>query len=178
MAKSRNKKHGASQRSDPLNGEYGIWRTMKTRCFNPNHRAYPWYGGKGITVCDRWKDSFENFMQDMGPRPTPGHSIERKNTSLGYSPENCVWIPSTEQMKNSAQCVYVKLTDGRSVSIREAARLFGVLDKYNTFYRLVTKNGFTPEQAGTRILKRDQSKLAYKAPGGSWHASRHQTFSS
>ena len=57
--------------------EYKIWKGMKARCFSPNNPRFSDYGGRGIDVCDRWRESFENFYADMGPRPSPGHSIDR-----------------------------------------------------------------------------------------------------
>lgn len=79
--------------------EYGVWETMKSRCYNPNSISYGDYGGRGISVCDRWKKSFANFYADMGPRPTDNHSIERKDNNKNYDPSNCVWATSKEQEK-------------------------------------------------------------------------------
>lgn len=69
--------------------EYRAWHGMKTRCTNPNRPDWKNHGGRGITVCDRWSSSFENFLADMGPKPSPRHSIDRINNDGGYSPENC-----------------------------------------------------------------------------------------
>lgn len=78
---------------------YVIWLQMRYRTENPEHPSYPDYGARGIRVCGRWKISFDNFLADMGPKP-PGLSIERKNNSEGYSPENCYWGTSTDQNNN------------------------------------------------------------------------------
>ena len=80
--------------------EYDAWDGMKQRCFNPNHKRYSYYGARGITVCDRWKNSFENFLADMGSKPTPKHSIDRVNNDGNYCPDNCRWATKTEQENN------------------------------------------------------------------------------
>jgi hypothetical protein len=71
---------------------------MKRRCFNPRHRAYPWYGDRGIGVCERWR-KFENFYADMGD-PPPGMSLDRINPNGNYEPGNCRWATGTEQAAN------------------------------------------------------------------------------
>lgn len=79
--------------------EYITWGTILTKCYNTNSQQYKNYGGRGIKVCDRWRHSFENFLEDMGPKP-PGFSIERVDNNGDYCPENCEWIPLCEQSKN------------------------------------------------------------------------------
>ena len=78
---------------------YPTYNTMKQRCYNPNRRDYYLYGGRGITVCERWLNSFANFLEDMGDRPE-GYSIERKNKDGNYEPDNCKWADDTEQANN------------------------------------------------------------------------------
>lgn len=80
--------------------EYRAWDGMKQRCTNPKARGYDRYGGAGITVCDRWMYSFENFYADMGDRPSSEHSLDRIDGSKGYSPNNCRWATRSEQQKN------------------------------------------------------------------------------
>lgn len=79
--------------------EYAAWRSMKQRCGNPKNHAYIDYGGRGITVCQRWQDSFENFLIDMGNRP-PGMTLERKDNDGGYNPDNCEWATYSTQNNN------------------------------------------------------------------------------
>jgi len=80
--------------------EYHTWETMKGRCTRPNLRSYRYYGARGIRVCERWMNSFSAFMEDMGPKPTPKHTIDRINNDGNYEPGNCRWATMSEQNKN------------------------------------------------------------------------------
>lgn len=79
--------HGLS-----LTPEYRAWQQMRLRCTDPKHKAYPSYGGRGITVCDRWLNSVEAFVADMGPKPSPAHELDREDNNKGYYPGNCRWV--------------------------------------------------------------------------------------
>lgn len=78
---------------------YEVWKAMKQRCHNPKNKDYRHYGGRGIVVCQRWRESFPAFLADMGPRPT-GYTLERRENSKGYEPGNCYWATWKEQVKN------------------------------------------------------------------------------
>ena len=85
---------------DNNSAEHRTWRIMKQRCYDPKHQAYNYYGGKGIIVCSRWRNSYINFITDMGRKPTEKHSIERRNGNGNYEPSNCYWATKHEQMAN------------------------------------------------------------------------------
>lgn len=80
--------------------EYNTWRGMKQRCTNKKDKSFKDYGGRGIAVCERWLHSFENFITDMGLKPSLKHSIDRINNDGGYEPSNCRWATRKEQNKN------------------------------------------------------------------------------
>ncbi len=99
-----------SQRSFPKHGlsytvEYSIWAGMMARCYNKDNRLYHRYGGRGIKVCDRWKDSPKNFVEDMGLRPNSELSIDRINNDGNYESSNCRWATFLEQQKNKSKKV-------------------------------------------------------------------------
>lgn len=95
--------------------EHRVWRGMQERCYNARRQDWPDYGGRGITVCDRWRDSFETFLADMGPRPSPKHSVDRIDNAKGYEPGNCRWATATEQARNRRN---VKLDEVAAMQIR------------------------------------------------------------
>lgn len=78
---------------------YSSWRSMLSRCNNSNATSYQYYGGRGITVCERWLHSFENFLADMGPRPD-GMTLDRENTNGSYAADNCRWSTPKQQANN------------------------------------------------------------------------------
>lgn len=116
--------HGMARKTP----EYNAWCHIKSRCYNEKTPQFKDYGGRGITVCERWLNSFENFYADMGPRPSPEHSIDRKDNSKGYSPENCYWATSEEQNRNRRYVIpVVNIETGLFYdSIAEAAEAYNL----------------------------------------------------
>ena len=105
--------------------EYMTWGSMLKRCTNPNDRGYHNYGGRGISVCDRWLSSFENFYADMGPRPSDLHSIDRRDNNGNYEPSNCYWATKDEQLNNKRTNYIVYYKDKR-YTVSQLAKEFGI----------------------------------------------------
>lgn len=104
--------------------EFRVWWGMLGRCYNKKSKDYPNYGGRGILVSDEWLE-FEAFYRDMGPRPSPDHTIERDNNDLGYSKGNCRWATRLEQSNNRSMCRRIEF-DGEIKSLAEWCRELGL----------------------------------------------------
>lgn len=115
---TKNARHGQSKTR-----AHAIWRKMLGRCMNPNDAAFSDYGGRGITVCERWT-VFENFLEDMG-HPADGLSIDRIDNNSGYDPENCRWASNVEQANNKRNNHFVIL-NGERKTISEWSRVLGI----------------------------------------------------
>lgn len=142
-------RHGWSDR-----WEYGIWNTMRDRCLNPKSTSYALYGGRGITVCARWL-KFENFIEDMGPRPTARHTLERKDNAQGYCKENCVWATYKEQARNRRnQKRYTH--NGKTLLLSEWAELLG--QDVRLLWGRIHTNGWSVDKAMTAPFRRKSAK--------------------
>jgi hypothetical protein len=135
---------------------YWIWSDMRQRCANSNHRQFADYGGRGVTVCDRWQ-VFANFKHDMGERPD-GLSLDRRDNARGYGPDNCRWATRQEQNSNRRNCIMVDC-DGERVTLKEACRRRGLT--YRPIVKRIQNRGWpvslalsTPVGAPTHFLKK------------------------
>jgi len=99
-------RHGHSPKRDP-SPTYTAWQAMRDRCSNPNGDKYHCYGGRGIKVCKRWLNSFDNFLVDLGERPGKEYSLDRVNNDGDYKPSNCRWATRSEQMSNKRTNRYI-----------------------------------------------------------------------
>lgn len=131
-------KHGL--RDSP---EYVAWSNMRRRCYDTKNTGFHRYGARGITVCEAWKGSFEAFYNDMGPRPSPQHSLERRNNNAEYSPENCCWRLKVEQQRNTSRNRRITL-DGVTKCLAEWLEMLGI---GASTYKQRIKRGWSREQA-------------------------------
>lgn len=127
-AGKKTKTHGHGR--NPLyNGKmsptYRSWASMKDRCRRKNGPDFHNYGGRGITVCDRWRGSFENFLADMGERPSQAHTLDRKEVNGNYEPSNCRWATYQQQNRNRRTNRLLEI-DGETITITEASERFNI----------------------------------------------------
>ena len=139
-----NTTHGRCQ-----SAEYRIYNNMKTRCLNPSSPKFHQYKDRGI--CQRWLNSFEAFYRDMGPRPSPKHSIDRIDNDGPYAPDNCRWATQPEQGRNRSTNVNLTF-QGRSQCVTAWAEELGM--KPTTLYMRIIKRGWSVERALTTPVRK------------------------
>lgn len=137
-------KHGHNRKGQ-TSPEYVVWGRMLARCTDENLAEFLNYGGRGITVCDRWLD-FRLFLEDMGVRPSRDHSIERLNNNLGYFKRNCVWATRTQQARNKRTNRLVTFDD-ETLCLAEWCERFNLA--YTTTLARLSVRGWSPERAFT-----------------------------
>lgn len=131
------RKHGFSKAP-----EYNTWEHIVQRCMNPKNDAYRNYGGRGITICQEWRESFTCFLRDMGFRPGPMFTIERIDNNGNYEPGNCKWIPKAQQSSNR-RTNHILIFRGESKPIWQWAAELAIKE---TTIRTRLHRGWTPEQ--------------------------------
>lgn len=141
--------------------EWSAWRDMRARCLNPKHRGYPDYGGRGIAIFPEWQASFAAFLRDVGERPSPAHSLDRIDNSLGYRPGNVRWATDAEQSRNT-RAVRVITFKGRQMCLSQACREAG-LSKNTVGQRLF--KGWPLERALTEPLDEKRSRARRSKKG-------------
>jgi hypothetical protein len=135
--------------------EYRAWQGMRLRCTDPEHKAYPRYGGRGIKVCDRWLESVENFIADMGPKPTPAHELDRfPNNDGNYEPGNCRWATRSENCRNRRSSRFIE-SAGERLTLAEWAARTGL--RADLISERVER-GWTPEAALSTPARRISPK--------------------
>lgn len=173
--KERGREHGSTIRlrhghcrNQALSAEYRAWSQMKHRCLNPASKNWSRYGGRGITVCDRWIASFDHFIEDMGPRPEGTHgkrslySIDRIDNDRGYEPDNCRWATVFAQNRNTSWQRRIEV-DGTSMSIPDACALYGISTP--TFYARIRRGMTEQEALATPRLNRNGLPVNTRPPG-------------
>lgn len=123
--------------------EYGAWDSMKQRCYNPNAISYKNYGARGIMVCERWLNSFINFLSDMGISPSKKHSLDRIKVNEDYSPANCKWSTYREQQRNRRDSIFLT-HNGETKSLPDWCDLYSL---NREFVNSRLRRGWTDEEA-------------------------------
>lgn len=144
LVKSCGCKQNAPTHGMTKSPEYRSWQHMKQRCLNENSDSYKYYGDNNRKICERWIDSFENFYEDMGKRPTPQHTLERIDNEGDYCPENCKWATRAEQLRNTSRIRFVDI-DGDVKPIGQWAQIFGMPNQ--TLDYRIREKGMPPKIA-------------------------------
>jgi hypothetical protein len=142
---ANSKTHGLSRTP-----EYEVWCSMKKRCYNRRSAHFANYGGRGITICDRWRNNFRAFIADMGARPSAQHSIDRINNDGPYAPDNCRWVPNAAQGGNKRSNHRLTYQE-RTLTIADWSRALGFHSHLVILKRL--KRGWTVDRALTEPLR-------------------------
>ena len=149
-------KHGATV-GHSMSPEYRCWALMRARCSNPKAPHYDRYGGRGIRVCERWS-TFENFLADMGTKPSPKHSIDRRDNNGNYEPTNCRWATKAEQSRNQERTRFLEFR-GERLSVSEWSERLGI--KSRALRHRIDSYGWSVERALTEPLRVWPSRLSH-----------------
>lgn len=130
LSKETNTKNFSTHGKSKNCAEYGIWQAIKSRCYREKDKRYNDWGGRGIKMCERWINSFENFFEDMGPRPSNKHSIDRwPNNNGNYEPDNCRWGTEEQQRRGKRNNVWIEYKGQRMIRA-DWAKVFGIKGSY------------------------------------------------
>ena len=138
--------------------EYSSWSNMLTRCYNELHCSYHRYGGRGIRVCDSWRDSFSKFVADMGRKPSPKHQLDRIDNHWHYEPGNCRWATNKENGRNRINIITATIDD-ETKSVSEWCERLGL--NYHTIYMRIHR-GMEPEEAIEAPLQKRRPRIIYQ----------------
>lgn len=141
--------HGMTIGHD-IPAEYSAWKGMRYRCNNPSNPRYPLYGGRGIRVCDRWDDSFSAFFADIGPKPSPTHSLDRIDVNGDYEPGNVRWASQKTQCRNQRRNRVIRY-DGRVMTLAEVSEEAGIESSHLRYH---LGRGRSADEAVETILSR------------------------
>ena len=147
-----------------LTTEYSIWENMVSRCYNRSNDSFPRYGGRGIMVCNRWRD-FRLFFKDMGARPSMGHSMDRIDNDGNYEPGNCRWATRKEQARNTRRNKYIHF-DGKLKTLAAWSEEYRIS---SSVVNSRLRNGWDVERALTEPIHRgaiEPSDAAMNSPAG------------
>lgn len=150
-------RHGHTSANGGHSPTYRSWAAMKSRCLNPNFTKYASYGAVGITVCERWA-RFNNFLEDMGPRP-PGTTIGRINNNGNYEPCNCRWETPKQQGRNKKNNVFV-ICNGARMLLQEAAPIIG-MDPLRLYQFLRERPGFNGDVCSIKMMTHPSGRAFY-----------------
>lgn len=131
--------------------EYKSWWQMNRRCYDTESPSYHNYGGRGIIVCERWRNSFKNFLEDMGDKPDVTYTLDRIDVNGNYEPSNCKWSSKEEQANNKRNCIYLTL-NGEKLTVSQWARKVGI-NKMTILRRL--NLGWSHYDAVFKDIKKD-----------------------
>ena len=136
--------------------EYSSWSEMRKRCNNTNNKWFPYYGGRGVSICIQW-GTFLQFLADMGRKPSRSHSLDRIDVNGNYSPENCRWATPKVQARNTRACEFLTL-NGVTKNIADWAEEYGI--NYRTIKSRTYLMGWSDEDAITKPVnhKRPNSR--------------------
>lgn len=136
---------------------HNVWCQLRSRCGNEQSPKYKNYGGRGIKVCDRWKNSFENFLEDMGKCPSNKYSIDRIDNEKGYNKQNCRWATNTQQQRNTRKNFLIQFEE-KTKPLSEWCEILNL--PYARIYRRL-KSGYSPEESFSKTIfrKKVNSKM-------------------